>query len=52
LHHYNINLLIYNNDLAKVVESLGYKTILAEGADKILGWRSPIMYIDHLVAPS
>lgn len=33
--------LIYNNDIAKVVESLGYKTILAEGADKILGWRSP-----------
>lgn len=33
--------LIYNNELAKVVESLGYKTILAEGADKILGWRSP-----------
>jgi len=33
--------LIYNNDVAKVVESLGYKTILAEGADKILDWRSP-----------
>ncbi len=33
--------LIYNNELAKVVESLGYKTILAEGADKVLGWRSP-----------
>lgn len=33
--------LIYNNELAKVVEDLGYQTILAEGADKILGWRSP-----------
>lgn len=33
--------LIYNNDLAKTVESLGYKTILAEGADKVLEWRSP-----------
>lgn len=33
--------LIYNNDVAKVVESLGYNAILAEGADKILGWRSP-----------
>ncbi len=33
--------LIYNNELAKVVESLGYKTVLAEGADKILSWRSP-----------
>jgi alpha-amylase len=33
--------LIYNNDLAKFVESLGYRTILAEGADKILHGRSP-----------
>lgn len=33
--------LIYNNNVASVVESLGYKTILAEGADRILGWRSP-----------
>jgi len=33
--------LIYNNDLAKEVEDLGYKAILAEGADHILGWRSP-----------
>lgn len=33
--------LIYNNSLAKVVEEMGYKTILAEGADKVLGWRSP-----------
>jgi len=32
--------LIYNNDVAKFAENLGYKTILAEGADKILGWRS------------
>ncbi|MDA0771503.1 MAG: glycoside hydrolase family 57 protein [Cyanobacteria bacterium] len=32
--------LIYNNDLAKTVEELGYKTILAEGADKILDWRN------------
>jgi len=33
--------LIYNNELAKEVENLGYEGILAEGADKILGWRSP-----------
>lgn len=31
--------LIYNNDLAACIEQLGFKTILAEGADKILGWR-------------
>ena len=33
--------LIYNNDLAKTVEEMGYKGILAEGADMVLGWRSP-----------
>lgn len=33
--------LIYNDDLAHFIEQLGYEAILAEGADKILGWRSP-----------
>jgi len=33
--------LIYNNELAQFIEGLGYKSILAEGADRILGWRSP-----------
>ncbi|MBW2990621.1 glycoside hydrolase family 57 protein [Candidatus Woesearchaeota archaeon] len=33
--------LIYNNELANFVQGLGYKTILAEGADHVLGWRSP-----------
>lgn len=33
--------LIYNNELAMHVEKMGYKGILAEGADHILGWRSP-----------
>src|SRR3989338_724578 len=33
--------LVYNNELAKFVEGMGYKAILAEGADHILGWRSP-----------
>lgn len=33
--------LIYNNELASFVEDMGYKAILAEGWDKILGWRSP-----------
>ena len=33
--------LIYNDEIAKTVEKMGYRTILAEGADKILGWRSP-----------
>lgn len=33
--------LIYNNELASVIESLGYIGIVTEGADHILGWRSP-----------
>lgn len=33
--------LIYNNALAHAVEAMGYKAILAEGADHVLGWRSP-----------
>ncbi len=33
--------LIYNNDIATQVEKLGYKTVLTEGADKVLDWRSP-----------
>ena len=32
--------LIYNNEVAQAAEELGFNTILAEGADKILGWRS------------
>jgi alpha-amylase len=33
--------LIYNNELAKEVQDMGYEGILAEGADHVLGWRSP-----------
>jgi alpha-amylase len=33
--------LIYSNEIAKMVERMGYTGILAEGADYILGWRSP-----------
>ena len=40
--------LIYNNELAKYVEDMGYKGILAEGADHVLGWRSP----NYLYRPS
>ncbi|MDD5306708.1 MAG: glycoside hydrolase family 57 protein [Deltaproteobacteria bacterium] len=32
---------IFNNEVAETVEKMGYKTILAEGAEKVLGWRSP-----------
>jgi len=33
--------LVYNNELANFIEGLGYKGIIAEGADHVLGWRSP-----------
>lgn len=33
--------LIFRNDVAQEVEKMGYKGIIAEGADHILGWRSP-----------
>ena len=33
--------LSYNDELAKWAESKGYKGILAEGWDAVLGWRSP-----------
>jgi alpha-amylase len=33
--------LTYNNDVAKVVEDMGFDAILTEGADYILGYRSP-----------
>ncbi|MFO8016318.1 MAG: glycoside hydrolase family 57 protein [Candidatus Woesearchaeota archaeon] len=33
--------LIYNNEMARFVEGMGYKGMLAEGWDNCLGWRSP-----------
>ena len=33
--------MLYRNDLAREIERLGYKAILTEGADQLLGWRSP-----------
>ena len=38
--------LTYNNDVARVVQDMGYETILTEGADHILGYRSP-NYLYH-----
>lgn len=32
--------LVYNNDMAAVLNDLGFKTVLAEGAEHVLGWRS------------
>jgi alpha-amylase len=33
--------LIYNNELARFIEDMGYKGIIAEGADHVMGWKSP-----------
>ncbi len=33
--------LMYNNEVAAEAERLGYETVLAEGADQVLGWRTP-----------
>ena len=33
--------LIYQNEIGKIAYELGYKVALAEGWDKILGWRNP-----------
>ena len=39
--------LIYSDDIAKAVEDMGFKTMLAEGARHILGWKSPnFVYTD------
>ena len=32
---------IYDNRIAKKITELGYKGIITEGSDRILGWRSP-----------
>jgi alpha-amylase len=40
--------LSYNNDLASWADKAGYKGILAEGWDPILGWRSP----NHIYRPT
>jgi alpha-amylase len=40
--------LVYNNDLAEEIENMGYDGIIAEGADNVLGWRSP----NHVYEPS
>ena len=41
--------LIYSDEIAKAVEDMGFKTMLAEGARHILGWKSPnFLYTDAM----
>ena len=39
--------LIYNDEIGSIVHDMGYKAILAEGADDILQWRSPNFVYKH-----
>lgn len=32
---------IYNDEIAEIVKGMGFKAILTEGAERVLGWRSP-----------
>lgn len=32
---------IYNNDIGCELQSMGFKVVLTEGTEKVLGWRSP-----------
>src|SRR5436190_16575275 len=43
--------LIYSNDVAHVVAQLGYRGILAEGVDRILGYRSPTFTYRPVACP-
>ncbi|MGM5482098.1 MAG: glycoside hydrolase family 57 protein [Nanobdellota archaeon] len=33
--------LVFNNEMAKFIQDMGFSGAMAEGADHILGWRSP-----------
>lgn len=44
--------LIFNNELANTIQNMGYKGILAEGADSIMGWRSPNYAYTAKTAPN
>jgi alpha-amylase len=35
--------LVYNNELAHIVDEIGYETILCEGVDRLLGFRTPAL---------
>ncbi len=43
---------IYNNDLAVALQQLGFKTVLAEGAEHVLGWRSANYVYTPATAPN
>lgn len=44
--------LITSNDIASLVQSMGYQGLLMEGADRVLGWRSPLFGYNLKGAPN
>lgn len=44
--------LIFNNELANHIQERGFTAILAEGADHVLGWRSPNFLYTAATAPN
>lgn len=43
--------LIYSDEIGEKISKLGYKTILAEGAKHVLGWKSPNYVYKHSYLP-
>ena len=43
--------LIYSDEIGKMVASLGYRTMLTEGAKHVLGWKSPNYVYNNPLAP-
>lgn len=43
--------MIYDDDIASVISSMGYKAVLTEGAKHILGWKSPNYVYSAETAP-
>ncbi|PWU14435.1 MAG: alpha-amylase [Bdellovibrio sp.] len=39
--------LIYNDEIGRQVAALGFQAVCAEGADDILGWRTPHFITEH-----
>ncbi|MFI3239673.1 MAG: glycoside hydrolase family 57 protein [Bacteroidales bacterium] len=44
--------LIYSDDIAAIVASMGYKGMITEGAKHILGWKSPNYLYSSAAAPN
>lgn len=43
--------LIYNNYIGGLVHDMGYKTMITEGADHVMDWRSPNFVYNHCQHP-